>query len=135
MAPTIRRPALLASFTFSRLTSLIILSNFAVSLAVFAYTTLLGWAYYGEKCWAYLLGTVTEKPFRILWTLAVFPGAVLSLDFAWLVADTLNALMAIPNLIVLLLLSPQIVALTREYFSDDPEDQGSPAPVVQPEGD
>ena len=54
---------------------------------------------------------------------------------AWLVADTLNALMAIPNLIVLLLLSPQIVALTREYFSDDPEDQGSPVPVVQPEGD
>jgi AGCS family alanine or glycine:cation symporter len=107
----------------------------AVSLAVFAFTTILGWAYYGEKCWAYLLGTVTEKPFRVLWTLAVFPGAVLSLDFAWLVADTLNALMAIPNLIVLLLLSPQIVALTREYFSDDPEDQGSPAPVVQPEGD
>ena len=107
----------------------------AVSLAVFAFTTILGWAYYGEKCWAYLLGTVTEKPFRVLWTLAVFPGAVLSLDFAWLVADTLNALMAIPNLIVLLLLSPQIVALTREYFSDDPEDQGSPVPVVQPEGD
>lgn len=88
------------------------------SLAVFAFTTILGWAYYGEKCWEYLLGTASEKPFRILWTLAVFPGAVLSLDFAWLIADTLNALMAIPNLISLLLLSPVIVSLTREYFAN-----------------
>ena len=88
----------------------------AFELAIFAFTTILGWAYYGEKCWEYLLGTWSEKPFRILWTLAVFPGAVLSLDFAWLVADTLNALMAIPNLISLLLLSPVIVSLTREYF-------------------
>ncbi len=94
----------------------------AVSLAVFAFTTILGWAYYGEKCWEYLLGAVSEKPFRLLWTLSVFPGAVLSLDFAWLLADTLNALMAIPNLIVLLLLSPQIVALTRQYFAGDDEE-------------
>lgn len=90
----------------------------AASLAVFAFTTILGWAYYGEKCWEYLIGTVSEKPFRILWTVAVFFGATLSLDFAWLVADTLNALMAIPNLISLLLLSPVIVSLTREYFAN-----------------
>jgi AGCS family alanine or glycine:cation symporter len=90
----------------------------AASLAVFAFTTILGWAYYGEKCWEYLVGTVSEKPFRILWTIAVFFGATLSLDFAWLVADTLNALMAIPNLISLLLLSPVIVSLTREYFAN-----------------
>lgn len=89
-----------------------------ISLAVFAFTTILGWAYYGEKCWEYLLGTASEKPFRILWTLAVFPGAVLSLDVAWLIADTLNALMAIPNLISLLLLSPVIVGLTRQYFAE-----------------
>ena len=48
---------------------------------------ILGWAFYSEKCWEFLFGTVTEKPFRLLWTLAVFPGAVLSLDFAWLVTD------------------------------------------------
>ena len=90
----------------------------AVSLAIFAFTTILGWAYYGEKCWEFLLGTVSEKPFRILWTVAVYFGAVLSLDFAWLVADTLNALMAIPNLISLLLLSPVIVKLTRDYFAE-----------------
>ncbi|MBP3981974.1 MAG: sodium:alanine symporter family protein [Gammaproteobacteria bacterium] len=100
----------------------------AGSLAVFAFTTILGWAYYGEKCWAYLFGTVTEKPFRLLWTLAVFPGAVLSLDFAWLVADTLNALMAIPNLISLLLLSPVIVRLTREYFANHGH-AGAPMPT------
>ena len=90
----------------------------AVSLAVFAFTTILGWAYYGEKCWEYLLGTASEKPFRVLWILCVPVGAVTSLDFAWLVADTLNALMAIPNLISLLLLTPVVVALTREYFAN-----------------
>jgi AGCS family alanine or glycine:cation symporter len=89
----------------------------AVSLSVFAFTTILGWAYYGEKCWTYLVGTICEKPFRILWTISAFVGAVATLDFAWLVADTLNALMAIPNLISLLLLSPVIVQLTREYFA------------------
>lgn len=90
----------------------------ALSLAVFAFTTILGWAYYGEKCWDYLVGTVAEKPFRLAWVLAVFCGAVVTLDFAWLVADTLNALMAIPNLLSLLLLSPVIVQLTRAYFAD-----------------
>jgi len=94
----------------------------AISLATFAFTTILGWAYYSEKCWAFLLGTVTEKPFRILWTVSVYFGAVLSLDFAWLIADTLNALMAIPNLIALLLLSPVIVKLTRDYFAEHRED-------------
>ena len=89
-----------------------------VSLALFAFTTILGWAYYSEKCWEFLVGTVAEKPFRVLWTVAVFFGATLSLDFAWLVADTLNALMAIPNLISLLLLSPVIIKLTRDYFND-----------------
>jgi len=89
----------------------------AVTLSLFAFTTILGWSYYGEKCWEYLVGTVSEKPFRVLWTVMVFFGAVLSLDFAWLVADTLNALMAIPNLISILLLSPVIVGLTREYFA------------------
>lgn len=90
----------------------------AISLALFAFTTILGWSYYSEKCWEFLFGTVTERPFRILWTIAVFFGATLSLDFAWLVADTLNALMAIPNLISLLLLSPVVIKLTRDYFAD-----------------
>ncbi len=90
-----------------------------ISLALFAFTTILGWAYYAEKCWEYLIGTVSAIPFRIVWTVAVFFGATLSLDFAWLVADTLNALMAIPNLISLLLLSPVIAQLTRDYFAEE----------------
>lgn len=91
----------------------------ALSLAVFAYTTILGWAYYGEKCWEYLLGSSVEKPYRVLWTLFVMIGAVTQLDFVWLVADTLNALMAIPNLISLLLLSPIVARLTQDYFATD----------------
>lgn len=89
----------------------------ALLLAVFAFTTILGWAFYGEKCWEFLLGSKVEKPFRILWTISVFVGTVVSLDFAWLVADTLNALMAIPNLISLLVLTPVVLMLTREYLA------------------
>lgn len=88
----------------------------AVALAIFAYTTILGWAYYGEKCWEYLVGTSVEKPYRVLWTAFVLVGAVMQLDFVWLVADTLNALMAIPNLIALVLLAPVVSRLTQEYF-------------------
>jgi AGCS family alanine or glycine:cation symporter len=89
----------------------------AVPLAVFAFTTILGWSYYGEKCWEYLLGSASEKPYRILWTLFVLMGSVTQLDFVWLVADTLNAFMAVPNLIALLLMSPVVVKLTQEYFA------------------
>jgi AGCS family alanine or glycine:cation symporter len=88
----------------------------SIELAVFALTTILGWSYYGEKCWEFLIGTKSEKPYRVLWTLAVFLGSVAQLDLIWLIADTLNAFMAIPNLLSLLLLSPVIVKLTRDYF-------------------
>ncbi|MCB1915731.1 MAG: sodium:alanine symporter family protein [Rhodocyclaceae bacterium] len=90
----------------------------AIALAVFAFTTILGWAYYGERCWEYLLGRSVDKPYRVVWTLFVMVGAVTQLDFVWLVADTLNAFMAFPNLVALLLLSPVISRLTREYFEE-----------------
>ena len=89
----------------------------AIALAIFAYTTILGWAYYGEKCWEYLAGTAVEKPYRVLWTLFVMVGAVTHLDFVWLVADTLNAFMAFPNLVSLVLLSPVVVKITNDYFA------------------
>ncbi len=89
----------------------------ALALAVFAFTTILGWAYYGEKCWEFLVGTGVEKPYRVLWTIFVLVGAVTQLDFVWLVADTLNAFMAFPNLVSLLLLSPVIAKVTADYFS------------------
>lgn len=88
----------------------------AVALAIFAFTTIIGWSFYSEKCVQYLFGIKAIKPFRLLWTLAVPLGAVSSLDFIWLLADTLNAMMAIPNLIALVLLSPVVFGLTREYF-------------------
>ena len=90
----------------------------AVAIAVFAFTTILGWAYYGEKCWEYLVGTKAEVPYRVLWTIFVLIGAVTHLDFVWLVSDTLNAFMALPNLLALLLLSPVVVKLTQEYWGN-----------------
>jgi AGCS family alanine or glycine:cation symporter len=88
-----------------------------VALVVFAFTTILGWSYFGEKCWEFMVGTKAVWPFRVIWVLAVPFGAIAQLDFAWLLADTLNGLMAIPNLISLLLLSPVVVKLTKEYFA------------------
>ena len=85
---------------------------------LFAYSTLISWSYYGERCWQFLVGAWTIKPYRVLWTVAVFFGAVTHLDLAWTIADTLNALMAVPNLIALLALSPVVVQLTRAGLSD-----------------
>ena len=70
-----------------------------------------------EKCVEYLFGENVIKPFRVLWIIAVPVGATASLDFIWLVADTLNALMAVPNLIALILLSPVVFRLTKEHFN------------------
>lgn len=88
----------------------------AVALIIFTFTTILGWSYYSERCWMYLMGKKAILPFRVVWVIAVFAGAVFQLDFVWLLADTLNALMAIPNLFSLLLLSPVVLKLTRNYF-------------------
>ena len=90
-----------------------------VALAVFAFTTMLGWSFYGEKCVAYLFGVKSIMPFRILWCLAAPLGAMANLGFIWLLADTLNALMAIPNLVALILLSPVVFRVTREFFASD----------------
>ncbi len=91
-----------------------------IGVVVFATTTMMGWAFYGERCVVYLFGTKGIMPFRVLWVLAIPVGAGADLGLIWLVADTLNAFMAIPNLIGLLLLSPVLFALTREYFARKP---------------
>ncbi len=90
-----------------------------LALAVFAFTTMLGWSFYGEKCVEYLFGVKSIIPFRILWVLAVPVGAIGNLGIVWLVADTLNAFMAIPNLIALILLSPVVFKLTKEFFASE----------------
>lgn len=74
------------------------------ALTLFAFTTILGWSYHSERSLEYLFGVRIITPFRVVWCLAIFVGATIELAFVWLVADTLNALMAIPNLIALALL-------------------------------
>lgn len=90
-----------------------------VGLCLFAFTTMIGWSYYGERCIVYLLGTRAVLPFRILWVLAIPLGTLGEMNTVWLIADTLNAFMAIPNLIALLLLGPLVFKLSRDYFRDE----------------
>ncbi len=87
-----------------------------VGLVLFAFTTLLGWAYYGEKCIEYLFGTRLVPFYRIVFTLVVIPGAVLELDVVWKISDICNGLMAIPNLIGLCALSGAVIAETRIFL-------------------
>ncbi|MGA7981839.1 MAG: sodium:alanine symporter family protein [Chromatiaceae bacterium] len=95
-------------------------------LILFAFTTMLGWSVYGERCAEYLFGIRAIRPFRVAWVLIIPIGAIGQLDFVWLLADTLNALMAIPNLIALLLLSPVVFRVSRDYFNQRtaPTDSG-----------
>jgi AGCS family alanine or glycine:cation symporter len=81
----------------------------------FTATTILGWGYYSERCLEFLVGVKGIKPFRLVWVAVVVIGAVASFDLVWTVADILNGLMAIPNLISLLLLSGTVFQLTRRY--------------------
>ena len=108
-----------ASLTASAFGSALPGGELVVTLGVvlFATTTMIGWSFYGERCVVYLFGTKGILPFRILWVLAIPVGAGTDLGLIWLVADTLNAFMAIPNLIALLLLSPVVFQLSRSYFS------------------
>ncbi len=87
-----------------------------IALMLFAFTTLLGWSYYGERCTEFLFGVRVIKVYRVLWIIAIPIGAVGKLGLVWLIADILNGLMAIPNLIALIALSPLIFRLTREHF-------------------
>ena len=87
-----------------------------VALAVFAFTTILGWSYYGERCWQYLFSENSLMIYRGLWVLAALTFANVKVSFVWNLSDTLNGLMAVPNLIGLLLLAPMVFQVTREYF-------------------
>ena len=85
-----------------------------ISLAFFAFSTILGWCVYGERCWVYLLGDKALKPFRVIFTIVAPIGAASQLNTVWTISDTFNALMAIPNLIGLLLLTPVVLKLVRD---------------------
>ena len=96
-----------------------------ICLILFAFTTILGWSYYGERCAAYIFGNKAIQPYRVLWIISITLGASSlhlggttseSINLIWLIADVMNGFMAIPNLIALILLSPVIFKLSKEYF-------------------
>ncbi|HEL2255223.1 TPA: sodium:alanine symporter family protein [Streptococcus suis] len=88
-----------------------------ISLVLFAFTTILGWSYYGERCIEFLFGTQSILPYRLVFVTMVALGGFLKLDLIWTIADIVNGLMALPNLIALLALSPVIIKETRQYFA------------------
>ena len=111
-----------------------------IGLIFFAYSTILGWSYYGEKCAAYLFGDKAVVPYRILYTSFVMLGTLISLDLVWAAADVFNGLMAFPNLVGLLLLSgivvhkklPAPLSATDGARDGAPEAPGEPSPALSP---
>jgi AGCS family alanine or glycine:cation symporter len=110
-----------AAMTLAAFTNALPYGDIILSLcvALFAFTTMLGWSYYGERCAEFLLGPRVITPFRVLWVIGIFVGTQMSLELVWKMTDALNGLMAIPNLIALLLLSPVVFKLTKEYFEKE----------------
>lgn len=109
--------AILTQFAFGQ-----VFGNFGqialtVSLVLFAFTTILGWSYYGERCFEFLFGSKSIIIYRILYVIMIAIGGYISLDTIWVLADIVNGLMAFPNLIALLGLSPIIVSETKKYFA------------------
>ena len=88
----------------------------ALGLLLFATSTILGWSLYGTRCIEYLFGHKAVKPYQLLFVIVIVLGAVADLTLVWDISDTLNGLMAIPNLIGLLLLSPVVIKVTKDYF-------------------
>ena len=91
----------------------------SLGLLLFAFSTILGWEYYGETSARYLLGAGIGKPYKLVYIIMIFVGCVINLDLVWTIANILNALMAIPNLIGLIGLSGVVVALGKDFFADD----------------
>ena len=90
----------------------------SLGISLFAFSTILGWAYYGELAISYLLGEGIKKYYRIAYVIFVFVGANMDLGLAWTVANILNGLMALPNLYALLRLAPVLVRLEKDFFKD-----------------
>jgi alanine or glycine:cation symporter, AGCS family len=96
----------------------------SIGLILFAFSTVIAWGYYGEKCFEYLFGVKSIWIYRIIYTLVIIPGAALKMEVVWLLADILNGLMAIPNLIALILLSGVIIAETKMFLTTVKAEQG-----------
>lgn len=94
-------------------------------MIAFSYSTILGWSYYGSRCTAYLFGKRGVRPYQVIYVLVAFLGAVGVGDSVWLVSDIGNALMAIPNIIVVLVLSGLVARETKHYVYEDNLDEPS----------
>jgi len=106
------------ALTAKAFTSVFSWGGYIVTFGVifFGFTTLLGWAYYGEKCIEYLMGVKAIPPFRILFTLIIIPGAILDLEIVWKISDVFNGLMAYPNLIGIAALSGIVISETKSFL-------------------
>ncbi|MEG0375618.1 MAG: alanine:cation symporter family protein, partial [Raoultibacter sp.] len=130
--PTVFSGAELASAAFAKIpyigTPILVLG-----MVAFSYSTILGWSYYGNRCVTYLFGKRAIHPYQVLYVLVAFLGAVGVGDVMWTVSDIGNALMAIPNIIVILLLSGLISRETRHYVFDNhiAEVDESPIPLIE----
>lgn len=101
-----------------------------IGIITFAYSTILGWSYYGERCCEYLFGSRGMLPYKIIFIAIVVIGPVLSLDLVWKISDILNALMAIPNLVAVLLLSGVIAKDTRHYLNNLDKKDDTKIPII-----
>ncbi len=91
----------------------------AVAMCCFAFSTIIGWGLYGTRCIEFLLGSRSNMPFMVLYSLTAIVGATMNLGLMWSIAETFNGLMVIPNLIAVFLLSGVVVKLTKEYFAKE----------------
>jgi len=101
-------------------------------IILFAFTTMLGWSYYGERCAEFLLGPKVIVPFRVLWVVGIFLGTQMSLELVWKMSDVLNGMMAIPNLIALVFLAPVVFRLSSEYFIEEQQAESQAASQKAP---
>lgn len=102
-----------------------------IGIITFAYSTILGWSYYGERCLEYLFGKKALFPYRIVWIAVLIIAPMIQIDLVWSIADTLNALMAIPNIIAVLLLSGVVAKDTKYYLNHLDERDETPIPVIE----
>lgn len=106
-----------------------------LALALFAFSTILGWSYYGEKAAEYLVGPGIIKIYKVIFVVLAFVGTVASLDVVWNIADILNGLMVVPNVIGMIFLSGVIVRETKKYLADIDMESDEPVPVVDTKSD
>ncbi len=130
--PSIYTGAMLASAAFAKI-PVIGSAILVLGMVSFSYSTILGWSYYGNRCVAYLFGSKAVVPYQIVYVAVAFFGAIGVGDVVWTISDIGNALMAIPNIIAVLLLSGMIARETKHYVYEDNLDEAfdEPVPIVE----